>query len=65
MDAYGYVPNVAQTAQSLKGIELGFNWIPVLFFGLAIIPVVFYKKYELLEPRIHADLEVRRKKLEA
>jgi sugar (glycoside-pentoside-hexuronide) transporter len=63
MDAYGYVPNVPQTTSSLKGIEIGFIWLPAAFFALSIIPVLFYKKYELLEPKIHADLENRRKKI--
>ena len=61
MDANGYVPNVAQTPQSLKGIEIGFIWLPALFFALSMIPVWFYKKYESLEPQIHAELEQRRK----
>lgn len=60
MNAYGYTPNVPQTATSLKGIETGFIWLPAVFFGLSVIPVLFYKKYELLEPRIHAELEKRR-----
>ena len=34
--------------------------LAVLFFVLSIIPVLFYKKYELLEPQIHADLDRRR-----
>ncbi|MGH7993581.1 MAG: MFS transporter [Limisphaerales bacterium] len=61
MNAYGYVPNVPQTATSLKGIELGFVWLPALFFALSIIPVLFYQKYESLESQIHAELEERRK----
>jgi sugar (glycoside-pentoside-hexuronide) transporter len=65
MHAHGYVANVPQTAASLHGIELGFIWLPALGFALAILPVLFYKKYELLEPRIHADLEARRKGLPA
>jgi sugar (glycoside-pentoside-hexuronide) transporter len=63
MDAHGYVPNVPQTASSLKGIELGFIWLPAVFFALSIIPVLFYKKYELLEPQIHAELDQRRARL--
>ena len=63
MAAHGYVANVAQTAGSLKGIEIGFIWLPVLFFALAILPVLFYKKYELLEPQIRAELETRRSKI--
>ncbi len=61
MDAHGYVANTAQTTTSLRGIELGFIWLPVVGFALAILPVLFYKKYELLEPQIHAELEARRK----
>jgi len=61
MGAYGYVPKTAQTPQALTGIEIGFIWLPALFFALAIIPVLFYKKYEALEPEIHAELEKRRK----
>jgi sugar (glycoside-pentoside-hexuronide) transporter len=60
MDAHGYVPNVPQTASSQAGIELGFIWVPALFYALSAIPVIFYKKYELMEPQIHADLDQRR-----
>ena len=60
MNAYGYVPNAPQTTTSLKGIEIGFIWLPAVFFGLSAIPVLFYKKYESLEPQIHAELEKRR-----
>ncbi|HEX3626715.1 MAG TPA: MFS transporter [Verrucomicrobiae bacterium] len=65
MNAYGYVPNVGQSARSLKGIEIGLIWLPAFFFALAILPVWFYKKFELLEPKIHAELEQRRKTLTA
>jgi sugar (glycoside-pentoside-hexuronide) transporter len=60
MEASGYVPKAEQTAASLKGIDLGFIWLPAVFFALSVIPVLFYKKYEMLEPQIHAELEQRR-----
>ena len=60
MEASGYRPNVGQTAAALKGIELGIIWVPVIFFSLSVVPLLFYKKYELLEPRIHTELEARR-----
>lgn len=60
MEVSGYRPNVEQTAAALKGIETGIIWVPVVFFTLSIIPVLFYRKYELLEPRIHAELDARR-----
>jgi sugar (glycoside-pentoside-hexuronide) transporter len=60
MDASGYTPNVAQTPASLRGLEIGFIWLPAMFFALSAIPVLFYKQYELLEPEIHAELDRRR-----
>jgi sugar (glycoside-pentoside-hexuronide) transporter len=59
----GYVPNVEQTAASLRGIEFNFIWLPAICLALSTIPVLFYKRFELLEPQIHAELEERRKKL--
>ena len=60
MQMHGYVPNVEQTATSLKGIEIGFIWLPAAFFALSLVPVLFYGKYESLEPRIHAELDFSR-----
>jgi sugar (glycoside-pentoside-hexuronide) transporter len=63
MQAHGYVANTAQTPDSLRGIEISIIWLPALFFALAILPVWFYQRFELLEPQIHAELEQRRSKL--
>lgn len=60
MDAYGYQPNVPQTATALHGIELGFVWLPVACLVLSLIPVLFYGAFERLEPRIQAELAARR-----
>jgi Na+/melibiose symporter-like transporter len=60
LQAYGYVPNVEQTPQAIRGIELSCIWLPAVFFILAAVPVWFYKKYELMEPQIHSELEQRR-----
>ncbi len=60
MAAHGYTPNVRQTASSLRGIEIGFIWVPAAFFALSLLPVLLYSKYEALEPRIHKELEQRR-----
>jgi sugar (glycoside-pentoside-hexuronide) transporter len=57
---YSYVPNVAQAPRSLFGIELSFVWLPALFYALAMFPVLFYGKYERLEPRIQQELAQRR-----
>ena len=56
----GYVANTTQSAKALLGIEIGFIWLPALFYLLSAVPVFFYRKYERMEPQIHAELEARR-----
>lgn len=57
---FHYVPNVEQTPHAITGIELGCIWLPATGYTLAVVPVVFYYRYERLEPRIREDLEQRR-----
>ncbi len=57
---FSYVPNVEQAQRSLFGIELSFVWLPALCYALAVVPVLFYGRYERLEPTIRQDLEQRR-----
>ncbi|WP_438482589.1 MFS transporter [Oleiharenicola lentus] len=60
LGACGYQPNVAQTDAVLRGIELSVVWLPAIFLVLAVVPVLFYGKYERMEPQIRAELEKRR-----
>jgi sugar (glycoside-pentoside-hexuronide) transporter len=60
LDRHSYVPNVEQTARSLDGIQLSFIWLPALCYAIAVAPVLFYHRYEKLEPQIRLDLEQRR-----
>ena len=62
LQAHGYIPNAVQTPESQHGIIIACVWLPALLFALAAVPVWFYKKYEALEPQIHAELEARRAK---
>jgi sugar (glycoside-pentoside-hexuronide) transporter len=63
MGSTGYSPNMEQSAAALRGIEFSFIWLPAICLALSAIPVLFYKKFELLEPQIQAELEARRKKI--
>ena len=56
----GYAPNVEQTTTSLNGIEFNFIWLPAICLALSAVPVLFYQRFEKLEPQIHAELEQRR-----
>lgn len=60
LGASGYVANTTQSTSALRGIEIGFIWLPALFYLLSSIPVLFYRKYERMEPKIHAELDARR-----
>jgi Na+/melibiose symporter-like transporter len=63
LGTHGYVPNAEQTPAALHAIEFSFVWLPAICLALSLIPVLFYKRFENLEPQIHAELEVRRSKL--
>lgn len=56
----GYKPGNVQSADALRAIELGLVWVPAVFFALSLIPVLFYGKYEKLEPQVRSELEARR-----
>jgi sugar (glycoside-pentoside-hexuronide) transporter len=61
LDYFHYIPNVAQSARSILGIELSCIWLPALAYAIAVLPVLFYYRYERLEPQIQRDLEDRRR----
>src|SRR5206468_3392802 len=51
LGATGYVANAQQTPAAIHGIEIAIIWIPFACFVLGAIPVLFYKKFEELEPQ--------------
>ena len=60
LSATHYHPNVAQSADALAGIVFAFVWVPAVFYALALIPVLFYGRYEILEAQIAEHLRRRR-----
>jgi sugar (glycoside-pentoside-hexuronide) transporter len=60
LSATDYHPNVVQNADALAGIVFAFVWLPAIFYALALMPVMFYGRFEMLEPRIAAELRSRR-----
>lgn len=60
LDATGYAPNEAQGEAALAGIRLSIVWLPAICFALAILPVLFYGRFERLEPQIREELARRR-----
>jgi sugar (glycoside-pentoside-hexuronide) transporter len=60
MGTSGYVAGAEQSPAALRAIEFGVVWLPAICLTLSIVPVLFYRKFERLEPQIHTDLELRR-----
>ena len=60
LDAAGYAPKVAQNTAALGAITFGVVWLPAACFVLSLIPVLFYRRFEAMEPQIRQDLELRR-----
>jgi len=65
MAHYAYVPDVAQTARSIEGIDLSCIALPALAYALAMIPVLFYARYEREEETVSRTLAERRGTVEA
>ncbi|MBA1393890.1 MFS transporter, partial [Lactobacillus sp. XV13L] len=60
MSSFGYVANHIQTAHALLGINISFNWVTIIMFLIAVIPALFYNKYEKMEEQIGTDLAAKR-----
>jgi Na+/melibiose symporter-like transporter len=60
IDAYGYVPNVAQTEAALLGIRLGASLYPALMLALGIVSLAFFPIGKTLNLRIQKELAERR-----
>lgn len=60
LDHFHYTPNTQQTAQAQFGIALGFVWLPALGYAIAVLPVLFYHRFERSEQIIRNELAQRR-----
>jgi Na+/melibiose symporter-like transporter len=58
--AYGYIPNVAQTAHALLGIRLGASIYSALPMLIGLVCLVFYPISKALNLQIQNELEARR-----
>ena len=65
MNAYGYVPNATQTLRSIQGIVMSCIWLPAIAYALAVVPVLFYARYERQEATVQQELASRWRDLEA
>jgi Na+/melibiose symporter-like transporter len=49
-----------QPAAALDAIVTGIVWVPAACFVLSLVPVLFYRRFEKMEPMIQAELAARR-----
>ncbi|QYY85155.1 MFS transporter [Pediococcus pentosaceus] len=59
MAAAGFVANQKQTAESLASIKFCFIWLPIIVYIISGIIMLFYFKYEKMEPQIKKELQNR------
>jgi len=65
IDAYGYIPNVAQTEHALLGIRLGASIYPAIALVLGLICLAIYPIGKKLNLRIQDELLERRRNYES
>ena len=65
INAYGYVPNVAQGERALTGIRLGASVYPAAFFVLGLVCLIIYPIGKSLNLRMQNELTERRKQYSA
>jgi Na+/melibiose symporter-like transporter len=65
IDAYGYVPNVAQTERALQGIRLGASVYPAVMLGFVLVCLAIYPIGKALGLKIQQELTERRKGFQA
>ena len=62
LTAFGYVPNVAQSAHALQGIKLTMSVFPAIAFLVCVVCLLFYHIDRRLENQVADDLAERRLK---
>jgi len=60
LHAGGYIEGKEQLPTAIAALDGGIVVVPVVCFVLALLPVLFYGRFERLEPQIHAALVKRR-----
>ena len=64
IDAFGFIPNTIQTANSIFGIKLTSSLIPAATFAIGVIALLFYPISKSFNEKIQAELSTRRAKLD-
>jgi sugar (glycoside-pentoside-hexuronide) transporter len=60
LHAGGYLEGKEQPPAVVAALDWGIVGVPAVCFALALLPALFYGRFERLEPQIHAALEQRR-----
>jgi sugar (glycoside-pentoside-hexuronide) transporter len=60
LHAGGYIVGKEQTPTAIAALDGGIVGVPAVCFALALLPALFYGRFERLEPQIQAELAERR-----
>jgi sugar (glycoside-pentoside-hexuronide) transporter len=60
LHAGGYLEGKEQAPAAVAALDWGIVGVPAVCFALALVPALFYGRFERLEPQIHAALTQRR-----
>jgi Na+/melibiose symporter-like transporter len=60
LHAGGYIEGKEQTPAAIAALDGGIVGVPAVCFALALLPALFYGRFERLEPQIQAELAERR-----
>lgn len=64
ISAYGYVPNMKQTAATLMGIRLTISLYPAIFYAIIVSCLIFYPIDKKLNLQMQDDLTERRRQFQ-
>ena len=60
IDAFGFIPNTIQSANSIVGIKLTSSLIPAFTFAIGVVALFFYPISKALNEKVQAELSSRR-----
>ncbi|MGB4413552.1 MAG: MFS transporter [Paludibacter sp.] len=64
IDAFGFIPNTTQSANSIVGIKLTSSLIPAFTFAIGVVALFFYPISKALNEKVQAELSSRRAEAE-
>ncbi|KGH73877.1 MFS transporter [Oenococcus oeni] len=60
LKAFGFQSGAtSQSTNAMNGISFSFLWLPIIIYIFSVLLMIVYRKWEMHEPVVIADLEKR------